>query len=152
MIAVDLYEGVFDAASELAKFNARASGAGAIASFTGVVRAGRADATTPVTDLILDHYPVVTLASMRAIADDSAARFGITHIRVVHRSGRMQPGEAIVFVAAAAAHRRAAFDATDYMMDRLKTEAVFWKREVSAEGSQWIEPRAADHTDRARWD
>jgi molybdopterin synthase catalytic subunit len=70
---------------------------------------------------------------------------------VVHRAGHIAPGEAIVFVATASAHRRAAFEAADYLMDRLKTEAVFWKREETALGSRWIEPVEADHADAARW-
>jgi molybdopterin synthase catalytic subunit len=73
-------------------------------------------------------------------------------VRVVHRSGAIAAGEPIVFAGAASLHRRAAFDAADYLMDRLKTEAVFWKREVGQEGSTWIEPTEADHADRERWD
>jgi molybdopterin synthase catalytic subunit len=72
-------------------------------------------------------------------------------VRVLHRCGAIAPGEPIVFVAAAAAHRRAAFDAVDYLMDRLKTEAVFWKREDAVDGSRWIEPMDCDRADQARW-
>ena len=73
-------------------------------------------------------------------------------VRVVHRCGAIAPGEAIVFVAAAAVHRRAAFEAVDYLMDRLKTDALFWKREDGVDGPRWIEPTGGDRADRARWD
>jgi molybdopterin synthase catalytic subunit len=78
-------------------------------------------------------------------------RFDVTAVKIVHRHGEVRPGEAIVFVAAASVHRRAAFEAADYMMDRLKTEAVFWKREDAVDGSRWIEPTDADRFERARW-
>jgi molybdopterin synthase catalytic subunit len=81
----------------------------------------------------------------------SAERFGVEAVRIVHRCGEIAPGEAIVFVAAAAAHRRAAFDAVDYLIDRLKTDALFWKREDGVDASSWIEPTDADRADRARW-
>jgi molybdopterin synthase catalytic subunit len=83
---------------------------------------------------------------------DAAERFPVHHIRVVHRCGIVPAGEPIVFAAAAAAHRRPAFEAADFLMDRLKTEAVFWKREDGPSGSTWIEPREADYADRGRWE
>jgi molybdopterin synthase catalytic subunit len=137
----------FDPAAELAAFIARAAGAGAIASFTGLVRSqsGR------VSGLELDHYPALTERAVAAIGDEARARFGLDGLLIVHRHGALAPGEPIVFVAAAAAHRRAAFEAVDYMMDRLKTEAPFWKREHGPDGPRWIEPREADVKDRARW-
>jgi molybdopterin synthase catalytic subunit len=78
-------------------------------------------------------------------------RFGASALTVVHRCGEIEPGEAIVFIAVAALHRRAAFEAAEYAMDRLKTDAVFWKREDAVDGSRWIEPTIADHVDRGRW-
>jgi molybdopterin synthase catalytic subunit len=139
----------FDPAAELAGFAARAPGAGAIASFTGLVRAASDGA--PVTALHLEHYPALTARLVESIGDDARARFGLAALLIVHRHGAMAPGEPIVFVAAAAEHRRAAFDGVDYMMDRLKTEAPFWKREDGPDGARWIEPRPADREDRARW-
>jgi molybdopterin synthase catalytic subunit len=138
----------FDPAAELAAFGARTTGAGAIASFTGLVRpdGGR------VLSLELDHYPKLTQRAVEAIGEDARTRFGLADLLIVHRFGDLSPGEPIVFVAAAAAHRRAAFDAVDYMMDRLKTEAPFWKREHGPEGSRWIEALEADVKDRARWE
>ena len=82
---------------------------------------------------------------------DAVARFELTDIVIVHRHGALAPGEAIVFVAAAAPHRRAAFDAVDYVMDRLKTEAPFWKREQRSDGAHWLEARDSDREARARW-
>jgi molybdopterin synthase catalytic subunit len=147
---VELAEASFDPAARLAAFSAALDGEGAIVSFTGHAR-GRAKDGAPVDALVLEAYRGVTLASMKAIAADAHARFAITRSLVVHRAGRIAPGEAIVFVATASSHRRAAFDAADYLMDRLKTEAIFWKREEGAEGGRWIEPTDADRADAARW-
>lgn len=124
------------------------AGAGAVASFVGLMRP-RSKEGAPLTGLFLDHHPA-TEDNLREIAA-SARRFDVEAVRVVHRCGTIAPGEAIVFVAAAAAHRRAAFDAVDYLMDRLKTDALFWKREDGVDGSYWIEPTQGDRDDRARW-
>jgi molybdopterin synthase catalytic subunit len=138
-----------DPAAELAAFVARVPGAGAIASFTGLVRAESGSET--VSGLELDHYPALTGKAVAQIGEDALARFGLAGHVIIHRHGALAPGEPIVFVAAAAEHRRAAFDAVDYMMDRLKTEAPFWKREIGPHGGRWIEAREADLKDRARW-
>lgn len=143
-----LAHAAFDPAAELAAFGAR--GAGAVASFTGLARA-TSRTGSEVTKLFLDHHPRLTQRSLDEAARAAAARFGLLAVRVIHRCGAIAPGEAIVFVAAAAAHRRAAIEAVDYLMDRLKTEAVFWKREDAVDGSRWIEPTEADRADRARW-
>ena len=148
---VELVSSPFDPAALLAAFTAEAQGAGGIVSFTGHARAtNRAGA--PVHQLRLDIYRGMTLASMEAIASDAHARFAISHAHVVHRYGAIEAGDAIVFVATAAAHRRPAFEAADYMMDRLKTEAIFWKQEIGPAGACWIEPNQTDHRDAARWD
>ena len=133
---------------ELATFSAE--GAGAIASFSGLCRTTTKEGG-PIERLFLDHHPRLTGQSLRDIAA-SAERFGVSAVRIVHRCGEIAPGEAIVFVAAAAAHRRAAFDAVDCLMDRLKTDALFWKREDGLDGPRWIEPTDADRADRARWE
>lgn len=147
---VELAEAAFDPAARLALFTAGLDGEGAVVSFTGHARGAAKDGGA-VTTLLLESYRGVTLASMEAIAADAHARFAINRSHVVHRCGAIRPGEAIVFVATASAHRRAAFEAADYLMDRLKTEAVLWKREDGPEGSRWIEPTEGDHADRARW-
>ena len=137
----------FKPEEELAAFSA--GDAGAVASFTGLCRAETKEGVS-VARLFLDHHPRLTAPGLRDIAA-AAGRFGVSAVRVVHRCGEIAPGEAIVFVAAAAAHRRAAFEAVDYLMDRLKTDALFWKREDGVDGPRWIEPTEADRTDRARW-
>lgn len=135
---------------ELADFTAGLEGAGAVVSFLGLARDRSRDGE-PVERLVLDSHPSLTLRSMDEIAAAARERFDIAALRIVHRTGAVEPGETIVFVAAAARHRRAAFDAADYMMDRLKTDAVFWKREDGAGGSRWIEPRDEDYSARERW-
>jgi len=147
---VELAEAEFDPAARLAAFTAALDGEGAVVSFTGHARGAARDGQ-PVAALVLESYRGVTLASMQAIAADAHARFAISRSHVVHRCGQIRPGEAIVFVATASAHRRAAFEAADYLMDRLKSEAVFWKREDGPGGSRWIEPTEADQADLARW-
>lgn len=135
---------------ELAALIERASGDGAVVSFTGIARPGSKLGKT-VYRLVLEHHPALTLQSLEDIAVEAAARFDVSHVHVVHRCGGVAAGEPIVFAGAAALHRRAAFEAADYLMDRLKTEAVFWKREVGEGGSEWIEPMEADYSDRERW-
>jgi len=139
----------FDPGAELAAFAERSGGAGAIASFTGLVRPDSKGAS--VSTLELEHYPALTEKTVTAIGESARARFGLVDLVILHRHGKLEPGEPIVFVAAAAAHRRAAFDAVDHVMDRLKTEAPFWKRELGPEGARWIEARDEDLKDRARW-
>lgn len=124
-----------------------ADGAGAIVSFTGVVRRDNG-----VRELWLDHHRTLTEASIAAIASDTRARFAVDQLVIVHRIGGVAPGEPVVFVAAAAKHRRAAFDAVDQAMDRLKTDAILWKRETRDTVISWVEARRQDHVDRARWE
>lgn len=149
-MTVRLAEQPLAAERELAEFTAGLSGEGAVASFLGIARARAADGGA-VERLILDHHPRLTLRSLEEIAVAARERFDLSSLRIVHRRGAIAPGETIVFVAAAAEHRRAAFDAVDYMMDRLKTDAVFWKREDGPDGSHWIEPREEDYSARERW-
>jgi molybdopterin synthase catalytic subunit len=150
-IYAHLEEHLLDPAAELEEITRIASGSGAIVSFVGLAR----DSThggQEVDKLVLEHHPRLTIASLEEIALDATARFEVSHVRVVHRCGDIRPGEPIVFAGAAAVHRRPAFEAADYLMDRLKTEAVFWKREEGPSGSRWIEPTETDHADRSRWE
>jgi molybdopterin synthase catalytic subunit len=149
-MSVRLADQPFAAECELADFTADLSGEGAVVSFLGIAR-GRTSDGEQVARLVLDHHPRLTLRSLQEIAAAALGRFDISSFRIVHRRGAVAPGEAIVFVAAASVHRRAAFEAADYAMDRLKTDAVFWKREETANGSRWIEPRDEDYSDRQRW-
>jgi molybdopterin synthase catalytic subunit len=136
-----------DPAALLARFTEAQGNAGAIVSFTGTVRGGGG-----VTALELEHHPTFTAKVIDAIGGDAKARFDIADCLIAHRIGSLTPGEPIVFVAAASMHRRAAFEAVDYVMDRLKTEAPLWKREVRRGGAEWIEARGSDLADRARWE
>jgi molybdopterin synthase catalytic subunit len=149
-IVARLEEDALRPEQELAALVERASGDGAVVSFTGIARPG-SEAGETVYRLVLEHHPALTLQSLEDMAVEAAARFDVSHVHVVHRCGDVAAGEAIVFAGAASVHRRAAFEAADYLMDRLKTEAVFWKREVGEAGSLWIEPTDADYADRERW-
>jgi molybdopterin synthase catalytic subunit len=149
-MSVRLADAPFAAERELADFASGLEGAGAVVSFLGLAR-GRASDGEAVERLVLDFHPSLTLRSIDGIAAAARERFDISALRIVHRTGAVAPGETIVLVAAAAEHRRAAFDAAGYMMDRLKTDAVFWKREETAAGSRWIEPREEDYSACERW-
>lgn len=150
-VSVRLDDQEFEPAAELAELTRCAAGDGAVVSFVGIARSVT-KAGEKVARLVLDHHPRLTTRSLQEIASDAASRFEVSHVHVVHRCGEISPGEPIVFAGAAAAHRRAAFEAADYLMDRLKTEAVFWKREEGPSGSRWIEPTEADYADRGRWE
>ena len=149
-VVAQLEKGRLRPEAETAALLESMDGDGAMVSFVGVARPqdrmGR-----PVERLFLEHHERLTEESLRDIAEEASARFEVSHVRVVHRCGEIGPGEPIVFAAASSAHRRAAFEAADYLMDRLKTEAVFWKREDRVDGSDWIEPTADDHAARGRW-
>jgi len=140
----------FNPAEALAAFEKRAHGAGAIVTFIGAVREDAGSDT--VEALVLEHYPGVTEQSIAEIASDAKARWPISAFEIIHRVGRLGPGEPIVMVAVASAHGRAAFEAADFLMDYLKTEALFWKKEIRAGGEIWIEPRADDYKHTALWD
>jgi molybdopterin synthase catalytic subunit len=136
-----------DPAALLAEFTREAPGAGAIASFSGLVRPDGG-----VRELWLDHHPRLTPAAFEALAAEARARFAIAAVAIVHRVGAVATGQPIVFVAVAALHRRAAFDAVDFVMDRLKSKVPLWKQERRNGDTRWIEPRAQDHSDAARWE
>jgi molybdopterin synthase catalytic subunit len=137
----------FDPGALLTAFSQGRTETGAVASFTGIARA---DAGSTAI-LELEAYPGFTEAEIGRIAEQAGTRFGLHDLLVRHRVGRIAPGEAIVFVATAAGHRRAAFEACDFLMDYLKSRAPFWKKEHGPEGERWIEPTAQDHADRERW-
>src|SRR3954452_15196683 len=149
-IVASLQETPLDPREELGALLGQAAGDGAVVSFVGVARPVSREGD-PVDSLILEHHPTLTRRSLEEIANAAARRFEVSHVRVVHRCGEIPAGDPIVFAGTASPHRRAAFDAADYLMDRLKTEAVLWKREVGDAGSSWIEPTEADFADRDRW-
>ena len=136
-----------DPARELADLLDTATGDGAVVSFVGMTR----PQDGKVAALVLEHHPVLTEKSLQEVAREAGGRFAASRIWVVHRCGTIGANQPIVFAAATAAHRRTAFAAADYLMDRLKTDAVFWKREEGPGGSRWIEPTDDDYDARKRW-
>lgn len=148
-IDVRLATAAFDPAAEMAAFTAAHPQAGGLVSFLGQVRAEAGEQA--VLELELTHYEPLTLPGMKDLAAAATTRWSLDGLLIVHRSGRMTAGEPIVLVAAAARHRRDAFAAADFAMDHLKSRAWFWKRERTAAGWRWIEPRSEDHADLARW-
>ena len=144
MIRVRVSPGPIDLAAEIAA--AEAPGAGAVVTFTGLVRADDG-----VGQLELEHWPGGTERALEAVARTAAERWNCLGVTIVHRVGPMRPGERIVFVAASAAHRAAALDACAYCIDRLKTDAPFWKRETRAGVASWVEARDTDDVATARW-
>jgi molybdopterin synthase catalytic subunit len=144
MIRISVQPEPIDLAAEIAA--AEAAGAGAVATFTGIVRGDDG-----IETLDLEHYPGATEAALRAVAEGAVTRWSLSGATIVHRVGPMRPGERIVFVAAAAPHRGAALDACAYLIDRLKTDAPFWKRETRGGAATWVEARDGDHDAAARW-
>jgi molybdopterin synthase catalytic subunit len=144
----------FDLAETYAEVRALAgSQLGAVAIFVGLVRDRNklAGDGAEVASLTLEHYPGMTEKSISRIIDQAEQRWPLQATRVIHRVGTLHPPEQIVLVAVGAAHRPAAFAAAEFIMDYLKTEAVFWKRETSAQGTRWIESTTQDRTRRASW-
>ncbi len=140
----------FDPYAETAAFQQGRPDAGALATFVGSVRDSAHGGD--VSALELEAYPGFTEKQIERLEADARTRFDVIDTLVIHRHGRMAPGEVIVLVAALSKHRREALQCVDYLMDRLKTEAPFWKKEVRAGGEEWIEPRGDDRAARERWD
>jgi molybdopterin synthase catalytic subunit len=147
-MTVSLTDQPFDPGAALNAFSAGRRETGAVATFTGLARAEGGDADV----LELEHYPGFTDTAITQIVETALARFSLQDAQVIHRVGRITPGEAIVFVATAARHRREAFEACDFLMDYLKSKAPFWKKSHGPDGARWIEPRAQDHADLQRWE
>ena len=122
-------------------------GAGAVASFIGHVRPDDG-----LTALVLEHFPGMTERELARHVETAEARWPLLGVTIIHRVGRLLPGEAIVMVAVAAAHRKAAFAACEFLMDHLKTEAPFWKQECVGSETRWVDAKASDDDARARWD
>ena len=139
----------FQPAAELAAFARGRADVGGIASFVGTVR--NSQGGEPITALTLEHYPGMTERRLAALEAEACARWPLLDSLIVHRVGRMRPAEAIVLVATASAHRAAALEACAFLIDRLKTEAPFWKLEETPAGERWVEARAEDDAAAARW-
>jgi molybdopterin synthase catalytic subunit len=144
MIAIRIQTEDFDAGAEIAKLDA--GNTGAIATFTGLVRKDG-----DLTSLTLEHYPDMTEREIARIVEEAQARWPLLGVTIIHRVGQLTPGEKIVFVAVAAAHRGAAFQACEFLMDYLKTKAPFWKLEKRGAAANWVEARQSDDDAAGRW-
>ena len=149
MHRVSIQTADFDLSAEVAALRAGDGGVGAIASFVGTVR-DRNDGSA-IGGMELEHYPGMTERAIEAMIDEAGRRFDIRAARVVHRIGPLRPGDQIVLVAVASAHRGQAFQACEFLMDYLKTQAPFWKKETTPEGVRWVDARVADDAALARW-
>ncbi|GAB4214964.1 MAG: molybdopterin synthase catalytic subunit MoaE [Rhodoferax sp.] len=141
----------FDVAAEIAALRAGNGGVGAVCSFIGTVRERSKDAPEAVQGMELEHYPGMTEASIEAMIDAAMARFDILGARVVHRVGPLAPQDQIVLVVVTSAHRGESFAACEFLMDYLKTQAPFWKKEQTARGAQWVDARVSDDAALAKW-
>lgn len=139
----------FDLQKEVAALRAGDAGVGAICSFIGTVR-DRNDGST-VASMELEHYPGMTEKAIEAMIDEAHRRFDILGARVIHRIGLLQPQDQIMMVAVTSAHRGQSFLACEFLMDYLKTQAPFWKKEQTPEGARWVDARASDDDAIARW-
>jgi molybdopterin synthase catalytic subunit len=141
----------FDLTTEVASLRAGDGGVGAVASFVGTVRDRHAGCAGEVQSMTLEHYPGMTERAIEAMIDEAMRRFDLRAARVVHRVGLLRPGDQIVLVAVSSAHRGQAFQGCEFLMDYLKTEAPFWKKETTPEGARWVDARVADDAALARW-
>ncbi len=138
----------FDLGAETAAFAGAAGGAGAVVTFTGLVRDLPG---TPLSVMEIEHYPGMTERAITAMVAEATARWSLTAVLVIHRHGRLTPGEAIMMVATAAAHRAEAFAAAEFLMDYLKSRAPFWKKEVTGQAGAWVAAKDSDESALKRW-
>ena len=151
MARVTIQSADFDLAHEVAALRAADLGVGAVVGFVGTVRDRHGSAAGEVSALELEHYPGMTEQAIEAMLDAATKRFDIRAARVLHRVGPLAPGDQIVLVAVASAHRGPAFQACEFLMDYLKTQAPFWKKETTPAGTRWVDARVADDEALARW-
>ena len=146
-MSVSVQEDNFDVGAELKVLNADKRDIGAVVSFTGVVR----DTDGNLEALELEHYPGMTVKALDAIEKEAVSRWSLKGCRIIHRYGRLEPGDQIMMVATASAHRAAAFEAADFLMDYLKSRAPFWKKEHRKDGSDWVDAKETDEQALDRW-
>jgi molybdopterin synthase catalytic subunit len=146
---IRIQEADFDIAHEIDALTKGRTDIGAVVSFSGICRGS--ENGEPIAALTLEHYPGMAEEEIKRHADEAVSRWPLTGLTVIHRVGRIAPGENIVLVLTASQHRQAAFHAAEFLMDYLKTNAPFWKREESAKGASWIEARDHDDAAAARW-
>jgi len=147
MAEIRVQEEAFALGAEVEAFAARLSGAGALVSFTGVVR----DEGGTLSAMEIEHYPGMTERAIAGIADEAERRWSLTGVLVIHRHGTLGPGEHIMMVATAAPHRADAFQAAEFLMDYLKSRAPFWKKEQGKGGESWVKAKADDEAALTRW-
>lgn len=146
---VTIQVGDFDLGQEVAALRANDSRVGAVCTFTGTVR-DRNDGLS-VSSMELEHYPGMTEKAIEAMVDEAFARFAVYGVRVIHRVGLLQPLDQVVMVAVTSAHRGTSFQACEFLMDYLKTQAPFWKKEQTPDGARWVDARVADDAALAKW-
>ena len=149
-MTVRVQQADFDLGAELTALRAGDARVGALASFVGLVR--DFSHGTGVAEMTLEHYPGMTEKALQAIVEEARGRWDICGVRVIHRVGRLVPGDRIVFVAVASSHRGEAFAACEFIMDYLKTRAPFWKKEETAAGGRWVDARESDDHAAGRWE
>jgi molybdopterin synthase catalytic subunit len=148
-VTIRIQEADFDIAGEISALTEGRTDIGAVVTFSGLCRG--AEAGEPIAALTLEHYPGMAEAEIARHAETAASRWPLTGLTVIHRFGRIAPGENIVLVVTSSAHRQAAFQAAEFLMDYLKTHAPFWKREESAAGASWVDAREHDDAAADRW-
>jgi len=153
-MTVRVQEADFDVGQELADLTKGNHAIGGLAVFVGLVRdhvGTKGGAGSEISAMTLEHYPAMTEKMLAEIEAEAQARWPLEATLVIHRHGRLEPGEQIVMVAAASSHREAAFEAAQFLMDWLKTKAPFWKLEESDQGAEWVDARESDNAAAARW-
>ena len=148
-VTIRIQEADFDIGHEIAALTKSRTDIGALVTFSGICRGS--EKGEPIAALTLEHYPGMAEAEIKRHADEAMARWPLTGLTVIHRVGRITPGENIVVVLAASQHRQAAFQAAEFLMDYLKANAPFWKREESADRTGWVDARHHDDEAAARW-
>jgi molybdopterin synthase catalytic subunit len=149
-VTIRIQQADFDLAAEIAALTTGRTDIGAVVSFSGICRGG--EGSDAITAMTLEHYPGMAEAEIARHADEAIARWPLTGVSVIHRVGRLVPGDNIMMVLTASAHRQAAFAAAEFLMDYLKAHAPFWKSEERADGKAWVEAQCRDDEAAARWD
>ena len=147
-VTIRIQEADFDIAREIALLTGGRTDIGAVVSFSGICRGSDGEGVAALT---LEHYPGMAEAEIRRHVEEALSRWPLNGVTVIHRVGRIEPGQNIVLVLTASVHRQAAFHAAEFLMDYLKTSAPFWKQEESASGTNWVEAQARDDAAAARW-
>jgi molybdopterin synthase catalytic subunit len=148
-VTIRIQQADFDIAQEIAALTISRTDIGAVVTFSGICRG--TEGADAIAALTLEHYPGMAEAEIARHAEEATSRWPLTGLTIIHRVGRIMPGENIVLVVTASAHRQAAFEAAEFLMDYLKAHAPFWKREEGASGANWIDARDHDDTAAERW-